>query len=83
MCKYILREYLGIICSSVHIFGEMSCNTLLFVLSVGVCGLFLCGYVYVIFYNTGYGNARESISICCVVYVMKYGLFHVPWLSWW
>ena len=46
-CASILRVCLGGVCSSVHIFGEMSVNTLLFVFffSVGLLNHF-CVYVF-------------------------------------
>ena len=35
-----------------------------------------------IFHCLQSGGIWGSISVCCVVCIVKYGLFHVSWLVW-
>ena len=37
---------------------------------------------HVIFHSFGGGGIMGSVSVCYVVCVMKYALFHVSYLSW-
>ena len=50
-------------------------------LSVGAFRLFCVNMFHGIFHSFGSGSIRRSISVCCVVYVMKYSTFHVSRLS--
>ena len=34
-----------------------------------------------IFFTVSRVAVSGQVSVCCVVYVMKYSLFHVAWLS--
>ena len=44
---------------------------------------YFCVYEFhVVFHCLQGGGVWGVISVCCVICIVKYGLFHVSWLMW-
>ena len=75
MCWHVKRWFLLCMCAL------QSGHIIITLLIVCVCSgseLLLCVWVSCCFHCLQSG----SISVCCVVCIVKYGLFHVSWSMW-